>query len=164
MKKIGLFLFFVAVGTVSLLAQTRGNDTDSRQIREILNGGNFKINIQNVINNPKSTTAIYSKHSIEVVGDTIKADLPYFYRNDNPQTATETNVKIDTSIKKHRPKHNHRQTAIHHTHKCTVRRIQHRNSQRQGWQHCRLQRTIRYGEIINKQTKNIFLTTKINFE
>jgi len=100
MKKIGLFLFFVAVGAVSLLAQTRGNDTDSRQIREILNGGNFKINIQNVINNPKSTTAIYSKHSIEVVGDTIKADLPYFYRNDNPQAATETNVKIDTSIKK----------------------------------------------------------------
>ena len=50
MKKIGLFLFFVAVGTVSLLAQTRGNDTDSRQIREILNGDNFKINIQNVIN------------------------------------------------------------------------------------------------------------------
>ena len=129
MKKIGLFLFFVAVGTVSLLAQTRGNDTDSRQIREILNGGNFKINIQNVINNPKSTTAIYSKHSIEIVGDTIKADLPYFYRNDNPQTATE---------RKYRPKHNHRQTAIHHTHKCTVRRIQHSNSQRQGRQHCRL--------------------------
>ena len=136
MKKIGLFLFFVAVGTVSLLAQTRGNDTDSRQIREILNGGNFKINIQNVINNPKSTTAIYSKHSIEVVGDTIKADLPYFYRNRHfNKEAIHTQTE---QTRKYRPKHNHRQTAIHHTHKCTVRRIQHSNSQRQGRQHCRL--------------------------
>ncbi len=97
-KKIGFSIMFVLC-CVSALSQKHSNRVEPNTIKEIVESDDFKINILNIIRN-NQTLAIYSNNSIEIKGDSIKASFPYFYRDDNPKTATQSNIEIDTAIKK----------------------------------------------------------------
>ncbi|KGN82117.1 hypothetical protein HW49_02805 [Porphyromonadaceae bacterium COT-184 OH4590] len=97
-KKIEFSIIFVLC-CVSALSQKHSNGVEPNIVKEMIESNSFKINILNITRD-NQTLAIYSKNSIEVKGDTIKASFPYFYRDDNPKTATQSNIEIDTAIKK----------------------------------------------------------------
>ena len=97
------FLLFTAN---SIFAQNPATAADIAKVREILNSQNFRIDILNVVREGAEPVAIYSTNSVEIKNSIIKAKFPYFFRDDNPKTASVSDIKLNYPIEKIKIKEN----------------------------------------------------------
>jgi hypothetical protein len=102
MKKTFLAIIF----TVFCVGNTFAQKLTETQISQLVENKNFRINILNVYREKGTTIQVYAPHYLDIRGDKIVADFPYFVRKDRPSEISANNVALNSKIFKYKANHN----------------------------------------------------------
>ncbi len=106
--KVYLLILSLSLG-LGLFAQSNDNDdsistADYQTIQNLISQKEVKIYLLNVVHKGKKPIAIYSSNFVQISNDKLVGNLPYFFRNDQSQTALKDNVRFNANIVKYKVK------------------------------------------------------------
>ncbi|MDR3327843.1 MAG: DUF4251 domain-containing protein [Prevotellaceae bacterium] len=110
MKKIYLsFVAFFLLNCGNIFAQSTTTSDYQNRVSEILTAKDYRIDILNLYRENSSLLELFSTHFLKIKNDKIEVDFPYFIRNDNYETAAQSNVKLNAPIVKYNAKEKKKQ-------------------------------------------------------